>query len=314
MDSRRFDALAKSLAAAPQSRRSALRRLSAGAAALVAGAGIVSGRARAQEATPAAGTPAASATLTEFLYIQNFASGTLLPKEGESGVYVLTLRGGSGQTAYFADRPERQVGVAPTARVLAALGFDPADPPNAGLVAQTDDGERVIILELLNPDIDEEVDRLTYDARPLADYAEEALSHLAAKTSDETLPDSFAAATLFIDGGGCPYPICGGICCDLGQGMVCQGKGAYCVSVYQSGICQGGDACRQHPHTSCNPEGSCFCGTDIEGGGACVAGDKNLCNRKVCSTSGDCAYGKLCVGTNSCCGSGSNVCMPLCQD
>jgi hypothetical protein len=78
-------------------------------------------------------------------------------------------------------------------------------------------------------------------------------------------------------------------------------------------VCQGGNACHQRPHTSCNPEGTCFCGTDIEGGGACVVGDANMCNRRACSTSGDCAYGKLCLNA-PCCGSGGQVCMPLCQD
>lgn len=314
MHPRRFDALTRTLAVHPQSRRTALHRLCGGVAALLGGAGLSPARTLAQDATPAAGTPAARATLTEFLYIQSFAAGTLLPTAGESGSYMLTLHGGSGQTAYFADRPERQVGVAPTARVLAAVGFDPANPPNAGLVAQTTDGERVIILELANPRLDEALDTVTYDARPLADYAGAGLRHLAAKQSDEALPETFGPASLFIDGGGCPYPICGGICCDLDQGMVCQGQGAYCVSVYQSGVCQGGDACRQRPHTSCNPEGTCFCGTDVEGGGACVVGDANLCNRRECSSSGDCAYGKLCITASTCCGDGVNVCMPLCQD
>ncbi len=96
--------------------------------------------------------------------------------------------------------------------------------------------------------------------------------------------------------------------------MVCQGQGAYCVSVYQSGVCQGGDACNQRPHTTCNPEGTCHCGTDVEGGGACVAGDPNLCQRRSCGSSGDCAYGKLCVGTGTCCADTAYVCMPLCQD
>ena len=312
MDSRRFDALAKNLARVPQSRRAAVRRL--GGAGLGAAAGLFGrARGRAQDATPGAATPAASGVLTEFLYIQSFASGTMLPKEGEAGVYELVLSGGTGHTSYFADRPERQVGIAPTDRVLAAVGIGGDNPPNAGLVAQTDDGERVIIVELLAANHNEATEILTYDVRPLADYADGGLAHLAAKVSDEEPPESFGAASLFIDGGGCPYPICGGICCDASQGMVCQGQGAYCTSIYQSGVCQGGNACRQGSNRACNPEGSCFCGTDIEGGGACLVSDPNLCDRSTCSTSSDCAYGKLCINA-PCCGSGSQVCMPLCQD
>lgn len=313
MDPRRFDALARTIATTSQSRRTAIRRLSGGLAAALGAVRLSPIGTQAQGATPAA-SPAAAGALTEFLYIQSFASGALRPQQGENGTYELVLRGGTGQTTYFADRPERQIGVAPTARVLAAVGFDPNNPPNAGLVAQTADGERVIIVELLNPRLDEAVETLTYDVRPLPNYTGIGLSHLAPKQSDEELPETFGAASLFIDGGGCPYPICGGICCDASQGMVCQGQGAYCVSIYQSGVCQGGDACNQRPHTSCNPEGTCYCGTDIEGGGACVTGDTDLCSRRACSTSGDCAYGKLCLMAGSCCGAGAGVCMPLCQD
>ena len=308
MDPRRFDTLARIAAASPHSRRRALLRFSGGLAALLAGG--LPARSLAQAGTPAA-SPAANETPIEFLYIQNFDSGTLLPKEGGDGVYELVLRGGTDQTVYFADRPERQVGVALTARVLAAIGFDPANPPNAGLVARTPDGERVIIFELMDPRRDEALETLTYDVRLLADYAGEGLRHLAMKQSDEALPEAFGPASLFIDHGRCPHPICGGICCDAKQGMVCQGKDAYCVSVYQSGICQGGDICHQGPHRTCNPKGNCYCGTDVEDGGACLAGNPHVCERSPCSLSSDCAYGKLCIRA-SCCG--TSVCMPLCQD
>lgn len=305
MDPRHFDTLARIIAASPRSRRSVLLRLSAGLGAVLGG--LAPARSLAQAASPVAdGMP------IEFLYIQSFDSGTLLPKDGADGVYELVLRGGTDQTVYFADRPERQVGVAPTTRVLAAIGFDPANPPNAGLVAETPDGERVIIFELMDPRRDEAQETLIYEVRPLADYAGEGLRHLAMKQSDEPLPESFGAASLFIDHGSCPHSICGGICCDAGQGMVCQGHGAYCVSAYQTGICQGGDICHQRPHTTCNPEGTCYCGTDAEHGGACLAGDPKLCERNKCLRSEDCAYGKLCIDASTCCN--ASICMPLCQD
>ena len=84
MDPRRFDDLAKHLSRAPQSRRAAVRRLaSAGFAAALGGVGLAPARTRAQEASPASGTPSAG-TLTEFLYIQTHTAGTLLPKAGEA--------------------------------------------------------------------------------------------------------------------------------------------------------------------------------------------------------------------------------------
>jgi hypothetical protein len=310
MDPTRFDALARTVARAPRSRRAALRGV--GTLGLGAALGGVFGRrAAAQEATPPA-TPAGSGELIEFLYIQTHDAGTLLPKSGQEGIYELHLTGGTGHTTYFADRPGRQVGIAPTERVLAAIGIGGDDPPNAGLVAHTDAGERVLVVELLSARFDDDAESLTYDVRLLADYDESALSHLADKVSDESLPERFGASSLFIDGGGCPYPICGGICCDASEGMVCQGQGAYCTSVYQSGVCQGGNACAQGPQHACNPGGGCHCGTDVEGGGACLTNDQNICGRHACSSSSDCAYGKLCV-TAPCCGDGAQVCMPLCQ-
>lgn len=313
MDSRRFDSFTKMIAAMPQTRRTAFRRLTGGVGLALGAVGLSPTLSRAQSATPAAASPPAGSVLTEFLYIQSFAHGTLTPTEDEAGVYELELHGGTDQTVYFADRPERQVGVAPTGRVLSAIGFDPENPPNAGLVAETDDGERVIIVELMNPRLDEDAETLTYDVRPIGDYDGAGLSHLAPKHSDEELPESLGAVSLFIDGGGCPYPICGGICCDLGQGMVCQGQGAYCTSIYQSAICEGGNACHQGPQTTCNPAGTCYCGTDVEGGAGCVGGVSDICSRRSCSSSSDCAYGKLCFQAN-CCGGGAQVCMPLCQD
>lgn len=313
MDSRRFDALTKTLARVPQSRRSAVRKLAAAGLGGVGGGLFGRVPAKAQETSPVAGTPMATGETIEFLYIQTFTHGTMVPKEGEEGVYLLELMGGSGHVTYFADRPRRETGIAPTERVLAAVGIGGDDPPNAGLVVQTEDGERVVIFELLAYDHDENTGTVTYDVRPLADYDEAGLAHLADKTSDEDHPASFDAGSLFIDGGGCPYWICGGICCDFSQGMVCQADRAYCVSTYQSGVCQGGDACRQGPHTTCNWKGTCHCGTDVEGGGACLVANSNLCGLRQCSSSGDCPYGKLCINA-PCCGGGLNVCMALCQD
>ena len=73
----------------------------------------------------------------------------------------------------------------------------------------------------------------------------------------------------------------------------------------ESGVCQAGDARNQRPDTSCNPDGTWYCGTDMEEGGARVVGDTDLYSRRACSTSGDWAYGKLCLMAGSCCGAGA---------
>jgi hypothetical protein len=59
------------------------------------------------------------------LFVQTFASGSLLPKEGEEGTFILTLNGGYGRTIGFSDRPERIVGSVPTQQFLDGLGFTP---------------------------------------------------------------------------------------------------------------------------------------------------------------------------------------------
>jgi hypothetical protein len=172
------------------SRRAALRAGAGGLAAVLGAADLR--RAVAQGATPAADQP------VEYLFIQSFASGTLTPKE-VSDSYELTLLGGTGQTIYFADRPNREVGAAPTAEVIAAIGFDPTNPPNAGLVAETDGGEWIIILELMNLTLDDVTGTLTYEVRIVTDYEGEGLQSLAAKASGATLPGRFGPASLFID-------------------------------------------------------------------------------------------------------------------
>jgi hypothetical protein len=138
--------------------------------------------------------------VVSFLFTQSFTSGTWAPKAGEDGVYVLTLTGGPDQTIYFSDRPERIVGTVPMQQFLDGLGFTPDNPPNAALVAQTDDGEDVLVIELLNPVWDEGSATLTYRrARVLEDYREDGLQYSAEQQDDYDMADSSASASLFID-------------------------------------------------------------------------------------------------------------------
>jgi hypothetical protein len=195
MKADRFDALAR-LLSGRRTRRSIVRRGGVGiATATIAMAGRR--RAAAQDATP---VPAV--VNRSFLFVQTFQSGTFEPKSGEADTYALTLIGGTGQTVYFSDRPDRLAGVVETAAFLAGLGFAPDDPPNAALVAQTETGEDILVLELFSPGYDEAVSTVTYDARVLADYAGVALASLAARRADQAIAPAFGAASLFIDGCG----------------------------------------------------------------------------------------------------------------
>lgn len=189
MDSTRFDRLATRLAAR-LTRRSAL----------AGGGGLGShSRAAAQEATAAtSATPGAddSTAVADFLFVQVASSATWAPKPGADGIFVLTLAHQDGQTIFFSDRPERIVGSAPTQTVLDGLGFTPADPPNAAIVA----GEEVLVVELINPVYDATSGTLTYDAALLdPGDASSGIQHLAQQQTDQELPQDLGPTSLFID-------------------------------------------------------------------------------------------------------------------
>ena len=185
------------------SRRTAI----GGASAAVTGV-LQSPLALAQDATPAPTTPVpsieASSEKIYFLFVQTAQMGSFVPKPGEDGVYQVTLAGASAQTVYFSDRPERIVGTVPTVQFLDGLGFTPDSPPNAALVSQTEEGEEIVVVELLNPIYTEDFGpegtvTLTYDVKILADYQEEGLAHLAERQGDAELPETFGHTNLFID-------------------------------------------------------------------------------------------------------------------
>jgi hypothetical protein len=140
------------------------------------------------------------ATDVKLLFVQTFSHGTWHPKEGEEGVYLLTLNDIGAETIYFSDRPARQVGLIPTSEFLDSLGFTSANPPNAALATETEneDGE-VLVIELFAPVYDEAHATLTYDAVLLTEYGEAAFADLAQRATGELLPATFGRGHLFID-------------------------------------------------------------------------------------------------------------------
>lgn len=195
MDGNRFDALTRRLT----SRRTALRAGGLGLVATVASWGCSSAR----EAIPAAEPDTGASTgFPEFLFVQAFDHGTWLPKPGEDDTYLLTLQGVAAQTIFFSDRPDRIVGQAPTERFLDALGFTPANPPNAAIVAERAirrDTQEVLVIELMNPTYDLDEGRITYEARVLADYGEHGLEHIIGQRQDYELAEIFGTGSMFID-------------------------------------------------------------------------------------------------------------------
>ena len=80
-----------------------------------------------------------------------------------------------------------------------ASASPPDNPPNAALVAQTDAGEDVVVVELFAPAYDAAERTVTYGANVLSDYARDGLAHVAAQDTIAELPASFTRASLFID-------------------------------------------------------------------------------------------------------------------
>ena len=204
MDAARFDAVARALAA-----RRSRRGVVGGAAAGLAGLAL--GLAAAQDAPPTSPAAGGGEDPT-FLFVQTFAGGAFAqnpgagtpvaggaPTLGGGASYLLTLDGHHGGTVYFSDRPARIFGEAPTQAFLDGLGFSPANPPNAALVAQTETGDEIVVLELVEPAYDAGAGTLTYGAEVLAEYAGEGLAHVAAQQADQELPELFGRASLFID-------------------------------------------------------------------------------------------------------------------
>jgi hypothetical protein len=185
-----FDRMTQ-LFASRRTRRDALR---------AAGAGL-GGLALAAPAAAQEGTPAAGGAKTVFLFLQSFDGGSLTPKAGEDGIYVLDLHGEHGRTIAFSDRPERIVASVPTSGFLEGLGFTPTNAPNAALVFEPAAGVTdVIVVELLNPQYDPAGHTLNYDVRILDEFVgDQAMGFKETVRHPDPAGEEFGAAHLFID-------------------------------------------------------------------------------------------------------------------
>ncbi|MGC4105073.1 MAG: hypothetical protein QM753_01805 [Thermomicrobiales bacterium] len=197
----RFDSLSRVLAGRT-TRRSVMRT---GSAAVAGGATLAAfgAHAAAQDATPAA-TPLASpvAETTEqvpFLFVQSASSATFA-QAGDGGGHRLTLKGHTGGTIYFSDRPERVFGEAPTQQFLDGLGFSPDNPPNAAIVTTNTDGSGdVLIVELTDPVFDAASGELSYGVSALETYTGDGLAFAARQQQDLSLAADLGTTSLFID-------------------------------------------------------------------------------------------------------------------
>jgi hypothetical protein len=207
MDATHFDRLTRLLAG----RRSRRMALASGGVSLALGV-LRGNRTHAQEATPAGEGP------PEVLYVQVATNGTFRPQPGAGGVtHELTLEGVTPHTVWFSDRPDRLVGTVRTADFATEPVFDVADPPNAALVAETAEGEAVVVVELTAPRYEATAGTAIYRARVLGEEPDGRLRALAGRRTERAVPEAFGPASLFVDQVACSPPgaSCGGTrdCC-----------------------------------------------------------------------------------------------------
>ena len=223
-----FDLISRWLAER-RSRRQALAAAGGGLAALGLGRGAV-----AQE-----GSPVATGDRVPFMFVQTFGAGSLVPLADEDGTLVLEADHLAGQTIFFSDRPERIVGMVPTADFLGTgsqnggLGFTPADPPNAALVL--DDGT-ITVVELIDPTYDAATGMVTYAVRVLEEVEQIDLQLQQVPLSAVEAVRDFTAASLFIDD--CPD---GNIVCSKDGTEISSFPSSFCFSVFCCAPCHSAD-------------------------------------------------------------------------
>jgi hypothetical protein len=132
-----------------------------------------------------------------YMFVQSAHSGSFVSVEGEEN-YTLTLEGVSPQTIAFSDRPERDVAQVSMQKFLDGLGFSPENPPSAAIeILEGNESEDVIVMELFDPIYDAANNTLQYTVSIL-----ETPNHSYAifnERHDESLPEHFGPAALFID-------------------------------------------------------------------------------------------------------------------
>jgi len=158
-----------------------------------------------------------------FMFVQTAASGTLVPVDGVENLYTLTLVGVAPQTIAFSDRPERIIVQAPMQEFLDGFCWLPENPPNAAIeILEADEEEDVAVVELLDPVYDNETQTLQYNVSILEepDHSYAVFNERA----DQSLPEAFGPATLFIDD------------CADGWWRCCTLDGSYCGKI-RAGRC-----------------------------------------------------------------------------
>ena len=57
---------------------------------------------------------------------------------------------------------------------------------------------------------------------------------------------------------------------------------------------------------------NCFCGTTVDGGRQCFNANITCPAKDQCDSNAQCGRNEVCLKVGGCCGSGKNLCVPLC--
>ena len=129
------------------------------------------------------------------LYVQEAESGTFESNGDET--YTLTLHDVVPYTTCFSDKSSAIAGLYLMREFIDT--FDWEIPPNAAVVLkEADESEDTLIVQLFSPDYDAATQTLSYTVSIIENYTADALGHFLAN-KDASIPQSFGAASLFID-------------------------------------------------------------------------------------------------------------------
>jgi len=248
------------------------------------------------------------------IFLQEGSSGSFI--NDSSGNYTLTINDVVPYTAFFADRPARDVGIVPMDKFLKGFNFGINNPPNAAMILpEENETSDMVVVELTNPQYNNTTKTLTYNAKQLKDYSFKSgwLQDHAGEV-DPAIPEKFGSVNLVIDGPlkqqvdhkrpdskvpdqkgmdkdkgpvkDCPQGVCGDLQCPP-PGYVCCG-GEPCLP----GECIN-DQCDNDPTVQPDHKEP-----DHKGVESCPASCTSCGNDCICSGSGDvCCNNKLCWGT-----------------
>ena len=139
------------------------------------------------------------------LYVMNASSGTLTAGSADDEL-VLALAGVNPTSTWFTDRPARRAGTAPVGPALKSIGFSgDQGPPNAVLeIPGAPADENAVALTLTEPVYDDAAATLQFTATPLERVGSSRGLQPYRRILDESVPESFDAASLFIDDADAP--------------------------------------------------------------------------------------------------------------